>query len=146
MKNPLAEIFGAIADGLANTVGEAVTDIREKVVEQGWFGRVTGAQEIGNDRMSDISQSLHGMGQKVDGIEQSLNGMGSSIVAAQDVTNDRLSTISESLGSIADRMEAPVIEAPVIEPARGASLADRMGHLPQHEMPQELNHEHELER
>ena len=32
-----------LGDTLANLIGEAVTDIRQSVVEEGWFGRKTTA-------------------------------------------------------------------------------------------------------
>ena len=56
MANPLAEIFGALADGFGNAVG----DIREKVVEEGFFGRATASQERANDTLQDL-RDLYGV-------------------------------------------------------------------------------------
>ena len=56
MKNPLAEIFGSLADG----IGNAIRDVREKVLEEPWYGRATSPHENAPNTLQDL-RDLYGV-------------------------------------------------------------------------------------
>ena len=49
----------SLLDQLAQSFGQAITDIREKVVEEGWFGRTTGPQERMSQGMGEFFGQAH---------------------------------------------------------------------------------------
>ena len=44
----------SLFDELANSFGNAVTDVREKLIEEAWFGRTTAPQERMSQEIGDL--------------------------------------------------------------------------------------------
>jgi len=64
----MREILGQIADG----VGNAVADVRHKVLEEGWFGRATTSEQSGPGPANEVS-SINVSGNKGSDINVSIN-------------------------------------------------------------------------